>query len=124
MINDRVIKDIYKTASKPPKDFHELRIFEFIDLLQPYHRIVIDDEDLSKAEVILEDLEDTNPFRRFLVRSIYAILEFDKMIAFVFHNHILFLGKRDNALRVHFKPNPEPEQKASFFDRLFGRRRD
>lgn len=87
-------------------------------MLRAHHDIMIDDEDLSKAEIILNDLEEANPFRRFLVRSLHAILEFDKMVAFVFRNHILFLGKKDKQLRVHFKPEASER---SFLGRLFGR---
>lgn len=71
----------------------------------------------DQTEIILEDLEEFNPFRRFLIRSLNAILEFDKMIAFVFRTHILFLGKEDNQMRVHMRPEP----KKSLFDKIFGR---
>ena len=124
MISDQVIQEIYKTNTKPPKHLEDLHLVEALDMLQEHHNISIDDSDLSKAEVILNDLEVTNHFRRFLVRSLFAILEFDKMMAFVFRNHILFLGKKNSDLRVHFKPEPDDDEEgSSFFSRLFGRRR-
>lgn len=112
MITDSVIKEIYKKFGKPHKNAAELRLDYFIPMLTPNHAIrQIDDE------IIIEDLDEFNPFRRFLVRSINAVLEFDKMIAFVFRNHILFLGKEDNQMRVHIKP----EKPKSLLGRIFGR---
>lgn len=123
MISNEVIKEIYKTNPRPPKNPDDLRLFDALEILKAYHHITVDSDDLTKAEVIIEDLEDSNLFRRFLVRSLHAVLEFDKMIAFVFRNHILFLGKKDNALRVHFKPEPDPETEGrSWLSRLFHRR--
>ena len=121
MITDQVIKEIYKTNKKPPKDLNELNIRDAMYVLNKHHNLTLDSEDLSTAEVIINDLEEYNPFRRFLVRSLHAILEFDRMMAFVFANHILFLGKEDEQLRVHFRPEEEDE-KPSFFSRLFGKR--
>lgn len=112
MITDSVIKEIYKNFSKPHKRREDLQLEYFIPMLQQHHSISID-----QTEIILEDLEEFNPFRRFLIRSLNAILEFDKMIAFVFRTHILFLGKEDNQMRVHMRPEP----KKSLFDKIFGR---
>lgn len=124
MITDEVIREIYKTNKKPPKDLNELNIQEKLRMLSPYHDLTLDSEDLKSAEVIINDLEEFNPFRRFLVRSLHGILEFDRMMAFVFRNHILFLGKEDNQLRVHFKPeDEEDDEQDSFLSRLFGKRK-
>ncbi|MBD5295813.1 MAG: hypothetical protein HDS25_05780 [Bacteroides sp.] len=125
MITDEVIREIYKTHKKPPKDFSELNLSENLYLLNKNHSLTLDSDDLQSAEIIINDLEEFNPFRRFLVRSLHGILEFDRMIAFVFRNHILFLGKEDNQLRVHFKPedDDEDEENDSFLSRLFGRRK-
>lgn len=124
MITNEVIKEIYKTYKKPPKDPNELNLPETLHILNRHHSLALDSEDLSKAEIIISDLEDFNPFRRFLVRSIHAILDLDKMMAFVFANHILFLGKEDEQLRVHFRPEEEERgiPRKSFFSKLFGRR--
>lgn len=112
MITDEVIKEIYRKFDRPHRNYEELRLDYFIDLLKENHKITLADE-----EVMIDDLEEFNPFRRFLVRSLHAVLEFDKMVAFVFRNHILFLGKEDNQMRVHIKP----EKPQSGFKRLLGR---
>ncbi|MDE6299597.1 MAG: hypothetical protein K2M10_08135 [Muribaculaceae bacterium] len=112
MITDSVIKEIYKKFGKPHKRREDLNLDYFLPMLQAHHSIESDD-----MEIVLKDLEEFNPFRRFLIRSMNAVLEFDKMVAFVFRDHILFLGKEDNQMRVHMRP----EEKKSLFGRLFGR---
>lgn len=112
MITYQVIKEIYKKFKKPVRDQEELQLGHYMDLLKSHHNLTEDD-----MEVVLEDLEEFNPFKRFLKRSIYAILELDNMIAFVFRTHILFFGLEDNQLRVHIKP----EEPKSFFSRIFGK---
>lgn len=89
-----------------------MRLDYFLPLVNENHKIKADD-----GEIIIEDLDEYNPFRRFLIRSLNTVLEFDKMVAFVFRNHILFVGKDSNEIRVHIKP----EEPKSLFARLFGR---
>ncbi|MCH5233397.1 MAG: hypothetical protein J1E78_07115 [Muribaculaceae bacterium] len=110
MINENVINEIYKKFSKPHKNDADLRLDYFIPILAAHHSIENDG-----FEIILKDVEEFSPFRRFLIRSLNAVLEFDKLIAFVFRTHILFLGKEDNQLHVHIKP----EKKKGLFGRLF-----
>lgn len=112
MITENVIKEIYKKYKKPQKDAAALNLDYYLDLLKDHHNI-----SMTGGEIILNDLEEFNPFRCFLIRSLHGVLEFDKMVAFVTGNHILFLGKEDNSLRVHFKP----ENKNSLFDKIFGK---
>ncbi len=110
MITETVIKDIYKNYSKPPKHREELNIPYFIELLKPHHDLYADD-----TEIVVNGLDDLNPFKRFLIRSLTAILEFDKNVAFVFSDHILFFSKTDTNLNVNFKPASK-----GFLSRLFG----
>lgn len=112
MINDQVIKEIYKKFSKPVKSQEDLKLDYYVKLLNKEHNIEINDLD-----VVINDLDSINPFRRFLKRSIYAILEFDNVVAFVFRSHILFFSINDNQLRVHIKP----EKPKGFFRRLFSK---
>ena len=114
MITDEVIREIYKKYNKPNRKKEDLNLDYFVDLLKSHHEITV----VPPGEVIIGSLEEFNPFRRFLIRRLTAVLEFDKIIAFVFPNHILFLGKDDETIRVHIKP----EEKRGFFGRLFGRR--
>lgn len=111
MITKEVIKEIYKNYSKPPKHREELNIPYFIDLLKPHHTLQTND-----FEIVLDNVEDFSPFKRFLIRSLNAILEFDREVAFVFRDHILFFSKVDENLNVNFKPEGKP----SLFTRLFG----
>ena len=114
MVDEQVIKEIYKKFRKPHKNVSDLRLDYFLPMLQQHHAIENDG-----FEIVLKDVDEYNPFRRFLIRSLTAVLEFDKLIAFVFRSHILFMGKEDNQLHVHIKPEDTP----SLFDRIFGRTR-
>ncbi len=111
MITDKVIKEIYKNYKKPCKNQQELQLPHFLDILKEHHNL-----SENNMEIIVNDLEEFNPFRRFLKRSIHAILEFDNIIAFVFRSHILFFSKDSNHIRVHMRPD-EPK---SLFSRIFG----
>ena len=112
MVDEKVIQEIYKKFSKPHKNPADLRLDYFLPILKAHHAIENDG-----FEIVLKDVDEYNPFQRFLIRSLNAVLEFDKLIAFVFKNHILFMGKEDNQLHVHIKPEPKP----SLFGRIFGR---
>ena len=111
MITEEVIKEIYKNYNKPAKNREELNLPYIVDLLSPHHKIKIDDD-----EVIVESIEEFSPFKRFLIRALYAVLEFDRNVAFVFKTHILFFSKKDNQMSVHFAPTKQP----SIWDKIFG----
>ncbi len=113
MITDQVIQEIYKKYRKPCKNEDDLQLDYFIDLLSSHHNIKV----VNNMEVIIEDLEEYNPFRRFLKRGLFAILEFDKDVAFVFRSHLLFVDKSSSNVRVHIRP----EEPKSFFSKLFGK---
>lgn len=113
MITDEVIKEIYRKFRKPPKDEGELNLDYFVGLLKEFHPIQHAD-----GEIIIGDPADFSPFKRFLARGLMAVLEFDKWVAFVFRNHILFLSKTDSQMQVHIK---KEEEKTSLFDRIFGK---
>ena len=112
MITQEVISEIYKSYNKPCKNEEELNLPYFVELLSPFHKLSLLDD-----EVIVEGLDEFSPFKRFLKRGLFAVLEFDRNVAFVFKAHILFFSKLDNNLSVHFRP----AEKRSFLDRLFGK---
>lgn len=113
MITEEVINEIYKNYNKPCKHEEELKLPYFVDLLKEHHRINIEGDD-----VVIESMEEFSPFRRFLKRGLYAVLEFDKNVAFVFRAHILFFSKNSSKLTVHIRP----VEKKSLLGRLFGRK--
>ena len=112
MITQEVISEIYKTYNKPVKNTDELNLPYYVDLLKPHHDLILADD-----EVVVGGLDEFSPFKRFLKRGLYAVLEFDRNVAFVFQSHILFFSKHDDKLSVHFRPS----DKRSLFDRIFGR---
>ncbi len=113
MINQKVINEIYKKYSKPPKKVEDLQVPYFLDLLSKFHNLKLSND---QEEIIIEDLDNMNPFKRFLIRRMTGILEFERMVAFAFDNHIIFFEKDSPDMRVHFKP-----EKQSFFKRIFGK---
>lgn len=112
MITEEVINEIYKNYNKPCKNQEELNLPYFSVLLSPHHTLRVDDD-----EVIVESIEEFSPFKRFLIRGLYAVLEFDRNVAFVFQSHIIFFSKKDSTMSVHFRP----AKKQSIFDKIFGR---
>lgn len=112
MITEKVIKEIYRKFRKPPHSWEELNIDFYTNILSEHHKIR-EDED----EIIFDDLEEFNPFRRILKRRLHAVLEFDFYVAFVTPTHILFLNKENNQVRICMKP----EKSDSFFNRIFAR---
>lgn len=112
MITEEVIKEIYKNYKKPASR-EELNLEHFAELLKPHHDLEVTDD-----EVIVKNIDEFSPFRRFLIRGLYAVLEFDKNVAFVFKDHILFFGKEAPTLSVNFRP--EKTKGGGLFGRLFG----
>lgn len=111
MVTQKVIKEIYKKYTKPPRDIEDLQINHHLGLLKEHHELVCED-----GEIINKRLDAFNPFSRMLVRRLNAILEFDKVVAFVFDNHILFFDKYTENMHIHFKP-----EKKNFMSKLFGK---
>lgn len=112
MITEEVINEIYKNYNKPCRNAEELNLPYFAALLEPHHKLHLEDD-----EVIVESIEEFSPFKRFLKRGLFAVLEFDRNVAFVFQSHIIFFSKKDDTMSVHFRP----AKKQSLFDRIFGR---
>jgi hypothetical protein len=110
MITEQVIKEIYQNYNKPAKTREELNLDYIVNLLKPHHELQVKEE-----EIVVGNIEEFSPFKRFLIRSIYAVLEFDSNVAFVFRNHILFFSKSSSDMKVNFRP----EEKKGFFGRLF-----
>lgn len=113
MITDKVIKEIYKNFSRPAKNADELNLEKHLASLEKHHKLRRDG-----IEILVDDLEEFDPFHRFLVRNLCAVLDFDCWVAFVFPTHILFFSKKDKQMQVHLKP--ENKKRPSIFDRIFG----
>lgn len=113
MVNQKVLNEIYKKYSKPPKDREDLQLDYFLELLSAHHNLRLSPDG---EEIVIEDLDDFSPFKRFLVRRLTTILEFQRMVAFAFDDHIVLMHKDSSDMSIHFKP-----VKQGFFNRLFGK---
>ncbi|MCM1004992.1 MAG: hypothetical protein NC402_01695 [Prevotella sp.] len=109
MVNKKVINEIYKKYRKPVRDTNDLNIKYFLEILGEKHNL-----ECADGEIVNLNLDDFNPFKRMLIKSLHSILEFDKVIAFVFGNHIIFFDKTSDNMHIHFKPEND-----NFFSRLF-----
>ena len=112
MITQEVISEIYKSYNKPCKSEEELNLPYIVELLSPFHKLT-----LLEDEVIVNGLDELSPFKRFLKRGLFAVLEFDRNVAFVFKTHILFFSKTDDKISVHIRP----AKKVPFYKRIFGK---
>lgn len=110
MITDAVIKEIYKRYDKPVKRRESLNLPYYQEVLSANNPITVEDEMIS-----IDNVEEFSPFKRFLIRSLNGIIEFDTMIAFVLKNHIIFMNKEKPEMRVHLRPH-KPK---GLFSRLF-----
>ncbi len=111
MVTPKVIKEIYKKYTKPPKSEEDLNIPYFLDLLREHHNLVYEEGEIYRVS------DPDNLFGRMLVSRLTIILEFEKYVAFVFDDHILFFDKYSNNMSIHFKPETR-----SFLSRLFGKK--
>lgn len=111
MVTKDVISEIYRKYSAPPKNPAKLDAPRYLALLSPAHDLAIEGD-----EIVNRRAGEFEPFSRFLIRRLTAILEFDKVIAFAFKEHIIFFDKEGDGMHVHFKP-----EKRSFISRLFSR---
>ena len=60
----------------------------------------------DNGELIINSLDQASPFSRLELSRIHAIVPFERSVAIVLPNSILFLNKKDSGVNVHFKPNP------------------
>lgn len=110
MITEKVIREIYKKYSTPPKNREELKIDYFVKLLRNNHTIIIDND-----TIYIEDIEEGNPFNKIVISGLNAIIELEKKVAFVMQDHIIFFNKNNNGLHIHFRTKIN----AGFLKRFF-----
>lgn len=111
MINEELIKEIYKKYSKPAKNVADLNLEHYKKVLKEFHPFSFD-----SMELVFDNIEEFNPFKRFLLRRIHAVLELDNKITFVFENQMIFVDKDSPEMHVYFRP-----EKKSIFGKLFGK---
>lgn len=112
MINRKVIKEIYRKYRRPEKNPENLHLDYFQKLLAEANPFEITDD-----MIVLRQVDEYSPFKRFLIRSLYGVLEFDRTVAFVFPAHIIFLNKSDEGINFYLR-----EEKPKWYKRLFRRK--
>ena len=109
MITKKVIEELYKRYSKPHKGIEYLDMGALMEHASASHNLELTDS----GELIINSLDQASPFSRLELSRIHAIVPFERSVAIVLPNSILFLNKKDSGVNVHFKPNP-----TSFVDKL------
>ena len=69
MISKYIIRALYKKYSKPPRNFSELNIDEFVSICGDSYGITVDDVSMTFGQ-----MSEDNPFRTILLRNIYGIV--------------------------------------------------
>ncbi|WP_418700718.1 hypothetical protein, partial [Barnesiella intestinihominis] len=99
MISKYIIRALYKKYSKPPRNFSELNIDEFVSICGDSYGITVDDVSMTFGQ-----MSEDNPFRTILLRNIYGIEKFEYHMALVSSSYILFFSRESCDVTVHFKP--------------------
>ncbi len=98
MVTKKLIDSIYKKYSSVPASPDELNIGLLFDYAMENHGIVIDENDLYIGSV-----DPSSPFAILPLDHIHEILEFEKYIAIVLPNSIIFLDKTSSDVNVHIR---------------------
>lgn len=112
MVTKKVIKEIYQKFNTPPDNINVLNLGYHMELLKEHHPMKIVGE-----EIIVENVEEYSPFKRMLIERLTGVFEFNKYVAFVMAEHILFFEKRGEGVSLHFLPI----KKESWIKRFLGR---
>lgn len=114
MITDDVIKEVYRRFDSPSESSSNLNIDYFMEILSPKYNIEIDGDKL-----IVNDLGE-NAFKVVLLKAINTIIEFDRFVAIVLRNHIIFFDKHQKNVNIHFRyDDMEDKPKTNWLKRLF-----
>ncbi|MEF9923514.1 MAG: hypothetical protein RSB34_02130 [Muribaculaceae bacterium] len=98
MINAKVISNIYKLHKKPPSNISDLGIEKMRKSLIEFHKF-----NEESGFLILENVSEESPFKKIPISRIYGIENFDKTIALVLPNSILFFSKTDSKINIHLR---------------------
>lgn len=103
MVTRKVIDELYKRYAKAPKGIEELDMGALMMHAAPEHDLEI----TENGQLVINSLDKTSPFHSLELSRVHAIIPFERSVAIVLPNSILFLNKKDKGVNVHFKPNPD-----------------
>lgn len=118
MVTKAVIKELYKKFKEPPEDVGILNLSYFMELLKEHHPMRIDG-----GEIVVENVDEYSPFRRMLIKRLTGVMEFNKYVAFVMQEHILFFEKRGKGILLHLIPTKKKSCIKKIFN-CFGIKKD
>lgn len=100
MITQQVIDTLYKKYKKRPATTDALDLSLLLDDLADMHDINIDDKNM----VNIGSIEEMSPWHTMPLGHIHAIVPFEKWVALVLGNSIVFLHRESPKANVHLKP--------------------
>lgn len=100
MISKRVINTLYKKYAKPPRDFSDLHIDDFMTVCGELYGVEINDVSITFSRMAAD-----SPFHTILLSNIYGKEIFESHIALIFSTYILFFNRERYDITVHFKPD-------------------
>ncbi len=99
MITKNVIKNIYKQFKSRPASVDDLNLPLLFEHALVNHGLYVDDGNL-----VIESAGEGSPFSMIPLDRVHGICEFEKAVAIVLPNAIIFLNKHDDGVNVHLKP--------------------
>lgn len=108
MITKQVIDNIYKKYRSRPASPDQLNLPLLFEHAIDNHGLYVDDNDL-----VIENIPEDSPFHKLALDRVHGILEFERSVAIVLMNAILFLNKHDSGVNIHLRT-----PKMSLMDRL------
>lgn len=98
MITKDVIDNIYKRYKSRPESPDLLNMPLLFEHAIDNHAIYVDDGNL-----VIESVEPESPFHTIDLAHIHGITEFERHVAIVLANAIIFLNKHDSGVNIHLK---------------------
>ncbi len=102
MVTRKVIDELYKRFPKAPKGIEFLDMGALMMNTAPEHDLEL----TENGELVINSLDSSSPFHKLELSRMCGIVPFERSVAIVMPNSILFLNKKDAGVNVHFKPNP------------------
>ena len=112
MITKSNIDDLYRKYNRKPKILDERNLAPLMQCALSTDAIEIDGDCIR-----FKNVDSTSLFTSIEMQRIHAVVEFDKHIALVLPNSIIFINREDYSIHVHLKE----DNRRPWWRRIFGK---
>ncbi len=98
MINNKVIKEVYRKYKKRPASIERVDLDLLSGNVSETHKI-----NISEGRMIIGSVEKCSPFHSLPLSRIHGVVNFEKCVAIVLHSSIIFLEKKEEKVQIHLK---------------------